>query len=57
MTEPPTDSSLPEETEPVPEAPSQPAQVPSQEPEENMDNNVVVTPGDDTLPPGIVPVG
>lgn len=57
VTEPPTDSSVPEETEPVPETPSQPSQVPPQEPEGNTDNNVVVTPGDDTLPPGIVPVG
>ena len=41
----------------VPEAPPSQPEVPSQEPEENPDDNIVVVPGEQDLPPGIVPVG
>lgn len=53
----PPESGTPNESLPTPEIPSAPPEIPPQEPEANPDDNVVVLPGDDELPPGVVPVG
>ena len=53
----PMESNASSENTSVPETPPSQPEVPSQEPEENPDDNIVVVPGEQDLPPGIVPVG